>query len=288
MNTNPIKAVIFENDEIKDTSVMNNIFSLPHEMKLDADLAKLKLLESIKDVNNIAVNDKIDLLFNQKYNVYNYVACFYSSNALDLFRNSLYRFINNNFSSLCDKTNSLVRFIYTPAGILNIVRKNIISEFCDNEEFIRPNNIISGDPSDPSFKVAFIKFEQASDGVIELFTLEYINFINNIVSFIASDNDTLNTIYNDLYRKVYNEGCTHNPDLYTKVNFITIILREIAENEIRLIRNGLSMISSNSTFMLSKQQYSMYIGISKENELILNSKDYEDKITDVELNIVED
>ena len=284
MDTNPIKAVTFIKDEIRDTNDINSIFALPHEMKLNADYAKAKLLDDMKDyvsTPNRVIED-CDFYANQRFNAYNTVACFYSINALDLYRDSQFRFIN---TYLPEFAYNLVQFIIQPQGVLEIVKHVSLSDMNymdrDDRESVQ---FVSGDPSDCSFQLAFLRFEQSSDSIIQLFTVTYINFINDIVKFLASSNETLDKSYNSLYNMVYgNDTSNHTNDFYQRVQFITCILREAAEQELVLIRNGLSMVSSNSTFMLSKQLATQMIGLHKNNKPVISAEEFKDCITDIEL-----
>ena len=272
MNVTPIPAVVFMKDEIANSTELNGIFTLPHSLKLETDLAKYELIDTTvmgKDRTIVNSFDDKAIYQNQRNNAWNAIATYYSLNALDLYRNSIVKLISNYIPD-----QRMVLNLYTnPEGVYNIVKMFICP---DNDIYARPLNeehsnmiawdwymdcYMSSNPNDDSFKKAFLRFEQAADSIIQLFTIYYVNYINNIVDYLASKGSLEHT-YANLRRIVYGQEppIKDQPDFYTVVTFVTSILREVAEQELQLIRNGLSMLSSNATFMLAKQIHTIDMG----------------------------
>lgn len=292
MNVDPIPAVVFTKDEIANSTELNGIFTIPHSLKLETDLAKYSLIDTTamgKDRRSISRFEGSVFYINQSNNIWNAVATYYSLNALDLYRNSIYKLISTYLPDPRVATE-----LYTqPEGIFGIVKIFICPDGGVYTKQVAGMTAwdgfmyayISSDPNTDSFKKAFLRFEQAADSIIQIFTINYVNFINNLVDYLAPKG-LLDAIYAYIYKIVYGKDLHLDGPLEfsTIINFITAILREAAEQELQLIRNGLSMLSSNATFMLAKQIQTIDMGqFAEDNFPIKDAADYVAAITDVSL-----
>ena len=77
MNVTPIPAVVFMKDEIANSVELNGIFTLPHSLKLETDLAKYELIDTTvmgKDRTIVNSFDDKAIYRNQRNNTWNAIA----------------------------------------------------------------------------------------------------------------------------------------------------------------------------------------------------------------------
>lgn len=252
-----IKPVLFIDNEIKTNEDLNSTFTLPQRLKFVADNMKSILLDDIKEKN-------IDSEF---YNTWSKefiemqgkcfgetITSYILDNSIELLRVNILTFLQIHFDKYIKDKIHLYDFV---PYIYNLTSVSVYIDNCHLRcmNITKQSNIDYQDKK----KLIFLSLEQIADIMITKMTSIYDYIIINQTINLLFKSEKLHNMYNDLYKEIYNESASsYKLDyIYT---FLSTIMRSMIEEELKKIRNALSLVMSNASQMYMDSVYAYMIG----------------------------